>query len=303
MSKNYVCNNRKCRYHDTTMIMHCARSISAEDDRPYALACRAYNAIRERPILFSGAMVRAILEGRKTMTRRVVKPQPHAGVDAVKWQDVIITGCNTPDQSGFAMMRGGVIDSEAIRCPYGMPGDRLWVRETFRVESVGTHVPVKIPYEDVGIVYAADGEKRNIHREYPSVLSSTCHNNKPSIFMPRWASRITLEITGVRVERLQEITEADAIAEGVEPRTREKGYTIVCRGGGTFEVSSLYERGVPAVGDASPFGEVTHVEPIPERVLISTSGVFRLLWMKINGRSSWDANPWVWVVEFRRVEK
>ena len=248
---------------------------------------------KERPILFSGPMIRAILENRKCQTRRVVRLR--AGEIAHEGDDGSL--------HAVANTTGGDSIERVIRCPYGVPGDRLWVRETFRVESVGTHVPVKIPYEDVGIVYAADGEKRNIHREYPSALSRTCHNNKPSIFMPRWASRITLEITGVRVERLQEITEADAIAEGVEPRTREKGYTIVCRGGGTFEVSSLYERGMPAVGDASPFGEVTHVEQIPERVLISAPGVFRLLWMKINGRESWDANPWVWVVEFRRVEK
>ena len=274
MNKNYVCNNRKCRYHDTTMIMHCARSISAEDDRPYALACRAYNAIRERPILFSGAMVRAILEGRKTMTRRVVKPQPHAGVDAVKWQDVIVTGCNTQGQSGLAMMRGGVIESEAIRCPHGQPGDRMWVRETFRIESVGTHVPVKIPYEDVGIVYAADGEKKNIHREYPSALSRTCHNNKPSIFMPRWASRITLEVTGVRVERLLEISEQDAIAEGVE-RVR---YAVEPHDAGFRDY----------IGDV---------------VLRSARHSFESLWVKINGRESWDANPWVWVVEFRMVKK
>ena len=175
---------------------------------------------------------------------------------------------------------------------------RLWLRETFWHREV-FHADYLMDYRYCATQPTPPG----------SVDPNDYHTlegywrKMPSIFMPRDASRITLEITGVRVERLQEITESDAVAEGVEPRTREKGYTIVCRGGGTFEVSSLYERGVPAVGDASPFGEVTHVEQIPERVLISTPEVFRLLWMKLNGRSSWDANPWVWVVEFRRVDK
>ena len=264
MNKDYVCNNRKCRYHDTTMIMHCARSISAEDDRPYALACRAYNKIRERPILFSGAMVRAILEGRKTMTRRVVKPQPHAGVDAVKWQDVIITGCNTQDQSGFAMMRGGVIDSEAIRCPYGTPGDRLWVRETFWHREV-FHADYLMDYRYCATEPTPPGSVDP--NDYDTLEGYW--RKMPSIFMPRDASRITLEVTGVRVERLLEISEQDAIAEGVQwPK---------------------YDDFEPVTIDGFTSG--------PARI------AFKELWSNINGAASWDANPWVWVVEFRRVDK
>lgn len=237
MNKNYVCNNRKCRYHDTTMIMHCARSISAEDDRPYAIVCRSYmspergNEIRERPILFSGAMVRAILEGRKTMTRRVVKPQPHA-----------------------------VIESEAIRCPYGTPGDRLWVRETFWHREV-FHADYLMDYRYCATEPTAPG----------STDAADYHTLEgywrkiPSIFMPRDASRITLEVTGVRVERLLEISEQDARLEGIDI--------------GGFRSST---EGIA--------GREHRIK-------------FRELWESINGQGSWDANPFVWVVEFRRVDK
>ena len=231
------------------------------------------NEIRERPILFSGPMVRAILEGRKTMTRRVVKPQPHAGVNAVKWQDVIITGCNTQGQSGFAMMRGGVIESEAIRCPYGTPGDRLWVRETFGFGSGFGGKTRKVFYKcsrhDVPAAYCCDWGPDDPSNGY---IAPDDHW-RPSIHMPRWASRITLEITGVRVERLLEISEQDAIAEGVE-RVR-------------------YANDPHDAGFRDYLGDV---------VLRSARHSFETLWVKINGRESWDANPWVWVVEFRRVE-
>ena len=201
--------------------------------------------MKERPILFSAPMVRAILDGRKTMTRRVMKPQPHEGVDAVEWQDQIIVGMNVPDQSGFAMMRGGVIESEAIRCPYGEPGDRLWVRECVRLPD--------------GLEYVAYKADIDTPRWRDCIDPENCRWT-PSIHMPRWASRINLEITGVRVERLQDITDADALAEGAchpDPRAKDGCYRSAFEG----------------------------------------------LWESINGAASWDANPFVWVVEFRRVEK
>jgi len=220
--------------------------------------------MKERPILFSAPMVRAILEGRKTMTRRVVKPQPHAGVDAVKWQDVIITGCNTQDQSGFAMMRGGVIDSEAIRCPYGTPGDRLWVRETFWHREV-FHADYLMDYRYCATEPTPPGSVDP--NDYDTLEGYW--RKMPSIHMPRWASRITLEVTGVRVERLLEISEQDAIAEGVQwPK---------------------YDDFEPVTIDGFTSG--------PARI------AFKELWSNINGAASWDANPWVWVVEFRRVDK
>ena len=210
--------------------------------------------MKERPILFSGPMVRAILDGRKTMTRRVLKRQPHEGVDAVEWQDHIIVGMNVPDQSGFAMMRGGVIESEAIRCPYGAPGDRLWVREAHWHREV-FHADCLNDYEYCATCERPDG----------SLDPNDYHNMNgywrkcPSIHMPRWASRINLEITGVRVERLQDITDADALAEGAchpDPRAKDGCYRSAFEG----------------------------------------------LWESINGAASWDANPFVWVVEFRRVD-
>lgn len=136
---------------------------------------------KERPILFSGPMVRAILDGRKTQTRRIVKPQPKG----------------TPELGGFGRLWFDGRDD--MNCPHGLPGDRMWVRETFAIVN-----------KDCGpvAVYCADGEFQ------PDYIG---HRWSPSIHMPRWASRISLEVISVRVERLCGITEADAKAEGAEP--------------------------------------------------------------------------------------
>lgn len=209
--------------------------------------------MKERPILFSGAMVRAILAGRKTQTRRVMKPQPVLA---------------DPESYGGARLEigpdgyGGIVQENVngtysfpVRCPYGAPGNRLWVRETWAeefVDGVGEHY-----------VYRADGER---DREW-----FAGGRWRPSIHMPRWASRITLEVTGVRVERLHDITGEDARAEGIEvPRCACE----VCA-----RTSAI------CTADASEYVQG-----------------FASLWSEINGRESWDANPWVWVVEFRRVE-
>lgn len=144
--------------------------------------------MKETPILFTGAMVRAILDGRKTQTRRVLKYQPEQ--------------CHVETQCSYnALLRG---------CPYGQPGDKLWVKETFQLcEWFQDHwEPAKLRNEcqSVDKFYAADGvlpDQSDLHW-------------RPSIFMPRWASRITLELTAVRVERVQNITEEDAMAEGVD---------------------------------------------------------------------------------------
>jgi hypothetical protein len=181
---------------------------------------------KERPILFSGPMVRAILGGRKTQTRRVVKPQEHAE----QWP---ACGCASP---------------------YGRPGDRLWVRETWAPKQ----------FED-GVNYRASGD-----------LLDTGHCRwKPSIHMPRRASRILLEVTDVRVERLQRITGYDAMAEGIEGVTNDLGP------GATVTTFRDYET------DAW------------DRAAYQS---FRSLWRSINGPDSWDADPWVWVVSFKRVE-
>lgn len=155
--------------------------------------------MKERPILFSGPMVRAILEGRKTQTRRVVKPQPHP--DATL-QGIIPRPNADRACASFAHVdeRGVHSHSLKVQCPFGRGGDRLWVRETWAPCSVFE------PSEETGSIHRAGPWRNGLE---PSVKW------RPSIHMPRWASRITLEITDVRVERLQDISEADAKAEGV----------------------------------------------------------------------------------------
>jgi hypothetical protein len=208
--------------------------------------------MRERPILFSAPMVRAILAGQKTQTRRAVK-----GL-ALDW---LAPGNFTPAY---------VADPENHACPYGQPGDRLWVRETFRLaESLDSLSPAAVAEKclDAGyripwapIQYEVDGQRRDWRSDFNTPPRETePGKTRQSIHMPRWASRITLEITGVRVERLQAIGARDAIAEGI-----------------------------PAGGPENPDGiEVRD---------------FRALWLSINGAGSWESDPWVWVVEFKRLE-
>lgn len=206
--------------------------------------------MRERPILFNGAMVRAILDGSKTVTRRAVikSSQP----ETIFPSDFSATEAMVELNS----TRFGTTWWKS--CPYGKPGDRLWVRETFAALSAGEYEPVKPRY----------GYGQEIRFAATDPLSD-CDIGvrgyawRPSIHMPRWASRILLEITDVRVERLQAITEAQAKAEGV----------LSC------------ERDIdPDGNDYSPYE------------------LFSALWVSINGHESWHANPWVWVVEFKRVE-
>ena len=181
--------------------------------------------MKERPILFSGEMVRALVAGRKTQTRRVVKysRRPVQGADGV-WYDA-----------------DGIHPGVPLRFPYGAPGDRLWVRETFSVT-------------DDALYLRADGE------EFEGPDGDHVEPKwKPSIHMPRWASRLTLEVVAVRVERLQDISEADALAEGV-----------TLRGSTRFENEARL--------------------------------AFKQLWESINGAESWAQNPWLWVIEFKKLE-
>ena len=150
--------------------------------------------MKERPILFSGPMVRAILNGSKTQTRRIVKPQPYApGYKAID----LPPDCHITD-----------LNDMKIKCPYGQPGDRLWVRETIKANPSD-------------IYYAADEKTIEYDNDsQPEFFDSYGSDQKeevtiPSIHIPRWASRITLEIVNIRVERLNEISEEDAKAEGV----------------------------------------------------------------------------------------
>ncbi|WP_338852591.1 hypothetical protein WCU24_07020 [Pseudomonas aeruginosa] len=209
---------------------------------------------RERPILFNDQMVRAILDGRKTVTRRVMKPQPV--LDGHFWT---YGGAGWSDRINSLTPVAG--HSLAARCPYGQPGDRLWVREAWglQVRSYGGGAGEFIVYRATNpdAIYCKSSEGR----EYPVKW-------KPSIHMRRHSSRILLEITAVRVKRLQDISEEEALAEGVrgEPcdHTRQACADIGCWGD-------------------------------------TAKGAFGFLWESLNGEGSWAANPWVWVVEFKRV--
>ncbi|MGA4275635.1 hypothetical protein ACI2VH_02630 [Ralstonia nicotianae] len=204
---------------------------------------------KERPILFSGAMVSAILDGRKTQTRRIISPQPTVDERGLLWW-------KWSKYSGSANIErlGQPSDDWLARCPYGQPGDRLWVREAFMHEPADYcwEASVSIPVRPATTIYRADSDPRG--------EAKGC-GWKPSIHMPRALSRITLEITGVRVERLQEINEEDARAEGVGP----------------LRSDGRMRNGTPAIDGYAD------------------------LWESINGAGSWAVNPWVWVVEFRRV--
>lgn len=231
------------------------------------------NQIKERPILFSAPMVRAILEGRKTVTRRVLRFQPGADADiTVERYNVAVTNRRGYQEAGPEIFGAWWRDGEAgCKCPYGAPGDRLWVRETWYCDHFEvTRGPYLKPddlnvseaIDDGTLVYAADG-LTPYEADQPIW--------KPSIHMPRWASRILLEITNVRVERLQAISDKQALAEGVR----------------------LY-------ADHAALGDWYHVEG-KETYSADPRKSFELLWSSINGPTAWDANPWVWAVEFKRV--
>lgn len=184
--------------------------------------------MKERPILFSAPMVRTILAGTKTQTRRAVKHAPALHHGNTAWDMTI--------------------------CPYGRPGDRLWVREahTFcpRLPSMKkwSHTP-----EEARVIYGTD----DVWMSGP--YGPFQPKKRPSIHMPRWASRITLEVVAVRVERLNEITAGDCIAEGI-------------------------------------------IESEAPQYVFGLWEAYRDLWESINGPGSWIANPWVWVIEFRRIK-
>jgi hypothetical protein len=232
--------------------------------------------VKQIPILLNGEMVRAILDDRKTQTRRVVKSIDHDLLDMMS-EDA---ESGDPDSELLELLYGPSTDDNGksvadqwmvrcIECPeegvltlgqgFGRVGDQLWVRETWQ----GPLVPYELSHElfkhseqfesPQYCEYRADGGLTPV---FINADDEQCQRWRPSIHMPRWASRITLEITDVRVERLQDISEDDSMAEGI-----------------------------PFEGD----------QPSPR-------DNFSALWDSIKGTDSWDENPWVWVVEFKRVD-
>jgi len=208
---------------------------------------------KERPILFSGPMVRAILAGTKSQTRRVVKPQPAFIESSGRWTWPIpktkaAKGCCTSVCTASREWYEYLLPEQL---PYGQPGDRLWVRETWRVFG--------------GREYEYQQEQRAVkyRAELLDAIEYLQAEWRPSIFMPRWACRLLLEVASVRAERLQAISEADAVAEGVDAVT---------------------------------------MADVPRQATWSRRDDYRQLWDSLNKARGygWDVNPWVWVIEFKR---
>ena len=250
----------------------------------------------EHPILFSSPMVRAILGGCKTQTRRIVKPQPDLTKlgETVGPQGQRYYGKNAKPIESNGEWQFSIPGAALYpwRSPYGQPGDRLWVRETWRAschcddESPSQMAP-RSADESVQVQYVADGAES-------MSCCSEWGKQRPSIFMPRWASRITLEVTGVRVERLQSISEEDAEAEGMRAQVGDGGG----RGSG-YKWHGIGYEGATAGHFHTPGGGRCSCKiagPTPAQC------AYRDLWDSINAkRAPWASNPWVWVIEFKRV--
>lgn len=231
--------------------------------------------MKEHPILFTGPMVRAILDDRKTQTRRIIHPR-HEWFIKLSAAEQVRQWNRRP-------------------FPHGRPGERLWVREKWRIGSWDDGCGFWLDYcdgpgkerletdEDTAYRYIKqireDLERKNIQPTNGTMYEWEPGESplrwRPSIHMPRWASRITLEITGVRVERLGDITEADAMNEGVERTVTGDGWRHY---------------------HADPSFEAVGLHPMPD-----ARKSFLTLWNSLHGHGAWTENPWVWVVEFRRL--
>jgi hypothetical protein len=232
--------------------------------------------MKSRPILFSAPMVRALLAGTKTQTRRVAK-------------------FNYAGRLGKAGRQWHRDDPAAVNaCPYGQPGDRLWVKETHRFGIAwDKSKPTEIPTV-AAIRYEADGVIRTTGQKLETGKA------RPSLFMRQAFSRLTLEITEIRVERLQAITEADALAEGVTPAVVPGHYNIIAESY-NCQVVEGFVGGIPKPGDEWQGQHVEHVQHIPAKQVGTARDAYRVLWEQLNGAGSWALNPYVWVLTFRRV--
>ena len=218
--------------------------------------------MKERGMIFSASMIRAILAGKKSQTRRWVKPQPEP-ISAFDGK----YGFRRPlIPKGYDAVGIEHAGTSIVNCPYGQPGDRLWVRETWRATGTGQLL------DDDGVLRDRPNSREQC--VYAADEVADAGPWRPSILMPRWASRITLEVKAVRVERLQNISFADCRAEGCNPN---------------------YEEQVP------PCTRCDGGDPCNGRHL-GEKWPYTRLWESINGEGSWAANPWVWVIEFERVK-
>lgn len=240
--------------------------------------------MKERGMIFNGEMVRAILDGRKTQTRRIMKPQPEPCPRGGHWwpSNVFKTMLHVEEemQNGKGGWGGLVGDA----CPFGDVGDRIWVREAYRFPASLDDVSPT----GVGEMAVATGYRKPwapTFYEFTGTFSdgwkgfetppkvSGAGKLRPSIHMPRWASRILLEITDVRVERLNAISEEDAEAEGIDMEA-------------LYDSQDCYD----CIADHNMTGRPT------------VTGAFKFLWESIYGEEGWKSNPWVWVIEFKRME-
>lgn len=225
--------------------------------------------MKQRPILFSTPMVQAILEGRKTQTRRIVKGM------ALDWLSEFTPEFVADPKNGF--------------CPYGIEGDIIWVRETWRkyhpVDGDGytdfNKDIIDFAADNPEMIYKLDGDGSHVYNKNGTEKFIPW---KPSIHMPKVACRLFLENTYICIERLQDITDDDAIAEGIQ----------------SYPDEILQEmRYKDYLSDASGYGDPQHDYPTVGDPISS----YKSLWQKINGEESWDVNPWVWVIEFNKKEK
>lgn len=205
--------------------------------------------VKERPILFQGDMVNAILEGRKTMTRQIVKRQPKGETSHARYW------CEETGEWEWMYNAITAHPGSGFFCPYGKPGDRLWVRESWRTETDFDDIysPSQLS-TSTKLLFEADADWST---------NKTVGRLRPSIHMPRWASRILLEITDVRIERIRDITLGDIASEGVDCGNHPGEHDHLCSKKATT--------------------------------------AWITLWDSINGDGSWNANPYVWVVEFKRL--
>ena len=235
------------------------------------------NQVKERPIIFSGEMVKAILDGKKTMTRRVVKSN---FINHYKHAHIIrqSTDKKREGKAYFYDTPVGsmVLSSQLVNNPYGKVGDRLWVRETYQEIGADCLLTYRATYPSD--LYAKRPELENV----PPIeaLKDKGYLWKSPLFMPREFSRLLLEITDIRVEHLQDISEADAMKEGV------KSWKVNCSHNG---LKTVYKDYSDIHNDV-----ITYNNPIAS---------FKTLWDTLNAKKGypWSSNPWVWVVEFKVV--